>query len=146
MSAEVDLGVDQLSFPILCLSRDTSISVAAAPERLTRCNAVAFFKNRYFDDVVILNANAEQFRVVQAEPHPRLTGARRWFTRVFNRSIVVNLQLRREGAPSIDRAKQQVIAWLDKAPDFWEESRDLSEWKLMINDATDIRQVVQLFS
>jgi hypothetical protein len=44
------------------------------------------------------------------------------------------------------RRLSTAIAWLDKRPDFWKESRDLSEWKLMVNDATDMLQVVQLFS
>jgi hypothetical protein len=138
-------GVDQLSFPVLCLSGDSSVTAAANPEQLQQCNALAFFKNRYFDDLVIFDSNAEQFRVVRAEAAPPLVGVKKWLTRVFNRHLTVRLELQREAPASIGAAKRQVLIWLEKAADFWEESRDIAEWQEMVEAAPDMRRLLQLF-
>lgn len=135
----------ELMFPVLCLARDSSISVAETRDRLNCCNAQAFFKNRYFDDLIIVDSRAEQFRVVRAEADPPLTGLQKWLTRAFNRRLTVHLELQREAPASMEGAKRQVIIWLEKAVDFWEETRDLAEWKQVVESARDMRQLIQLF-
>lgn len=59
---------DELAFPVLCLSRDTSISVADDKAALMRCNALAFFKNRYFDNLLVIDSRRGAFRVTDAQP------------------------------------------------------------------------------
>lgn len=135
----------ELTFPVLCLSQDRSISVAESPEGLNRCNALAFFKNRYFDDLLIFDSHAERFRVVRVEATPPLAGVRKWLTRALNRRLTVHLELRREAPRSIEEAKRQVVIWIEKAADVWEETRDLSEWKQVVEGARDMRQLIRLF-
>ncbi len=146
MSSQARCGVDQLSFPVLCLSRDTSITTAESPERLQGCNARALFTTRYFEDLIVFDSTGEQYRVLSAEMSPPLTGMRRWLARAFNRSLTVRLELQRENAVSLATAKQHVLIWLKKDPDFWEESRDIDDWERLVDAAKDMRRLIELFA
>ena len=57
---------EALRFPVLCLSRDHSISPVDTLDRLRQCNARAFFENRWFDDLLIIDSDASLFRVVSS--------------------------------------------------------------------------------
>lgn len=107
-------GAEQLAYPVLCLSRDTSISVAATPEQLERCNARAFFKYRYFDDLVILDANADVFRVIASQPDQPLTGIRLWSARVRNAKLKLRLHLERAPPTSLEAAKGRCRSGADR--------------------------------
>jgi hypothetical protein len=133
-------------FPVLCLSQDSSISVAESPERLHRANALAFFRNRYFEDMIVMDSQARQFRVVGADVVPALSVSGRWTARLLNKSLRVNLRLAPQGPGSLDDAKRIVAGWLDRAPDFWEASRDIGEWKDMVARADTARVLIALFS
>lgn len=136
----------QLVFPVLCLSRDSSISVAESAERLHRCNALAFFRNRYYDDLVLIDSAARRFRVVRAEVVPPLSTVGRWAARALNRRLLVRVQLEEQGAPSLDEAKRIVIDWLGRAPDFWEASRDIGAWRDLVAGAGTAKSLVTLFA
>jgi len=140
------LSGDHLAYPVLCLSHDTSIVVAACREELERCNAYAFFRNRYFEDLLVLDATARQFKVVSSRPHPPLSGLSLWLTRVRNTKLAVRLELKESAAASLDASKHQVTEWLDKDPEFWEASRDLGEWKRLVNDSRTMHQLIALFT
>lgn len=146
MISNAKCGADRLSYPVLCLSRDTSISVAETEERLEQCNARAFFTNRYFDDLILLDANAQVFMVVASQPAQPLTGVSLWWARIRNAKFAVRLQLEKTAPASLEAAKERVVIWLEKSPEFWEASRDLDEWKRLVRNARDMRQLVALFA
>ena len=139
-------SVGQLSFPVLCLSRDTSILVIAGPEQLQRCNALAFFKTRYFDDLLIFDSSCAHYRVVRCELVTPLTGIRKWLIRALNRPLTVELTLQTERQASLSTAKEHVLVWLKKAPGFWQESRDMADWERLVKAAPDMRRLIQLFA
>lgn len=146
MANRTNWRVDQLSFPVLCLSRDTSIAVAEKSERLQRCNALAFFKTRYFDDLIIFDSNGAQYRVVKVAAAKPLTGVRKWLIRALNLHLFVQLTLEQERAPSLATAKEHVLLWLKKDPDFWEESRPIAEWERVVKAAPDMPRLIRLFA
>jgi hypothetical protein len=146
MTTREEYLVDRLSFPALCLARDTSISVAESPDGLRRCNALAFFKNRYFDDLIIFDSSAARYRVASATPAEPLTRTKKWFVRALNRRLTVQLSLSRDADASLDTAKDCVLAWLKKDPGFWEASRELSEWERMVKAAPDMARLIRLFA
>ena len=133
-----------MTFPVLCLSRDSSIAVAETSERLRRCNARAFFKNRYYDGLLIVDATPARFRVVRAEVVPPLSAIGRWTARAVNLRLHVELQLEAQGATSLGEAKRSVVEWLDRAPDLWEASRDLDEWKRLVARAGSAKALIAL--
>jgi hypothetical protein len=102
-------------FPVLCLSHDNSISVAENLEALGRANALAFFRNRYFNGLIIIDSRAQRFRVVRAEVAPPLSTLARAVVRVLNRRVRVKLHLEAESSMSLDDAKRLVKVWLDRA-------------------------------
>jgi hypothetical protein len=146
MTIREEYLVDRLSFPALCLARDTSIIVVESPDGLRQCNALAFFKNRYFDDLLIFDSSAAQYRVASATPAEPLTGMKKLLVRVLNRRLTVQLSLTREAGASLETAKDRVLAWLRKEPDFWEASRELSEWERVVKAAPDMRRLIELFA
>jgi hypothetical protein len=133
-------------FPVLCLSQDGSILVTETPDRLGRCNALAFFKNRYYEGLLLIDSEADRFRVVRAELVPTPSIVSRLVTRVLNRRLEVRVQMEPEGVGTLDDAKGIVNAWLDRSPDFWEASRDIEEWREMIGRAGTARALIALFS
>jgi hypothetical protein len=146
MTTREECLVDRLSFPCLCLARDTSITVVDGPDELRRCNALAFFKNRYFEDLIIIDSSAAEYRVTTAVPAEPVTGIKKWFVRAFNSRLTVQLSFRREPGASLDAAKDRVLTWLRKDPDFWEASRELSEWERMVKAVPDVRRLIRLFA
>jgi hypothetical protein len=141
----MDATVLDLTFPVLCLARDSSIAVAQNADELARCNARAFYRSRYFDQLLVIDSKATQYSVAAARPPSELLGLRRLLVRLFNRQFRVPLQLAPTGVASLADAKTRVLEHLGRAPHFWEESRDLAEWKELIARARDIEQIVRLF-
>lgn len=137
--------VGELAFPVLCLSRDRSIAVAESPERLERCNALAFFRNRYFEDLMVVDSTGRCFRVARAEPVPPLTGLNRTLARALNRRLRVSLALGPAERRSLDEVKALVREWMDRAPDLWEASRDLDEWRAAVAGAATLPALIRLF-
>lgn len=144
MTISVNSGAHQLSFPVLCLSQDSSIQVADSQERLERCNARAFFTTRYFEGMVLFDSSGNRFRVIATSLVSPEAGVRRWITRASNGEVKVRLQLEREALSSVDAAKHEVLDCIEKAPDFWEASRDLGEWRQLVRDARTMRDLLTL--
>jgi hypothetical protein len=135
--------VNELTFPVLCLSRDSSISVADGKTALTRCNALAFFRNRYFENLLVIDSRAAAFRVTAAAPEP-LSPLRITALRLTNGAMRVTLQLSPEPM-TLAEIRESVLAWLDLAPEFWEESRDMEEWRDVVGAAQSVGDLISLF-
>ena len=144
--ASAPIQAEALRYPVLCLSRDNSVSVAASSEHLRRCNATAWFRNRYFEDLRLLDASATPYRVRSAALVVPLSVWRRFLVRLLNRRLVVTLDLEALAPPSLAEAKRTVTAWLHRAPDFWEASRDLSEWERLCSQAPSMEALCSLFA
>src|SRR5688572_21085448 len=99
------------SFPALCLSQDGSISVADSAEALRRCNALALFKNRYYEDLIVIDSAANRFRAVSAAPVPTPSPFGRLVARVLNRKMMVDLKWEPQGPTPLDDAKRTVNEW-----------------------------------
>jgi hypothetical protein len=137
---------ETLKYPVLCLSRDNSVSVTASSEHLRRCNATAWFRNRYFEDLRVVDASATPYRVRSAALVVTLSAWRRILVRLLNRRLVVTLELEVLAPPSLAEAKRTVTAWLHRAPDFWEASRDLPEWEHLVSHAPSMEALCSLFA
>ena len=146
MTTREECLVDRPSFPCLCLARDTSIIAVESPDKLCRCSALAFFKSRYYEDLIVFDSSAVEYRVATAALAEPLTGMKKWFVRAFNARLTVQLCFRREAAASLDAAKDRVLAWLRKDPDFWEAGREMSEWESMVKTAPDMGRLITLFA
>ncbi len=56
----------ELSYPVICLARDGSIISYFGAESIGRCNAFGYWKNRYFDDLIVIDNQARTWKVVEA--------------------------------------------------------------------------------
>ncbi len=134
-----------LTFPVLCLSRDFSVVPARDPEGLCRCNALAFWRNQYYQDLQIFDSTGSAYTVVEAQLRHPMPSARRFLARLINQSLSVELRLRAEGPSSLAEAKERVSEWLDKAPEFWEAADDLDEWKRRILACETMADLIAVF-
>jgi len=99
------IDIEQLRYPVLKLSRDTSVSPARNAQEMTRCTAHAFFHNRYFEDMLVIDSEARHFRVVSAETIPALSGIRLWIARFLDKILIAKLALKLEREPSLDEGE-----------------------------------------
>lgn len=134
-----------LTFPVLCLSRDSSIVPSWDREGLCRCNALAFWSNQYYRDLRVFDSTGTEFTVVDAQLQQPMSPARRFLARLINQSLSVRLRLRVEGPPSLAKAKERVSEWLDRAPEFWEAADDLDEWKRRISACEAMADLIAVF-
>lgn len=141
---EVDLR--DLSFPVLCLSQDNSIVPVESAQSLTECSATAFFRNRYFDHLLVIDSNASSFVVISADPVVPIASLRRTLARLLNQRIRVRLRLERAGSSSLASAQAAVSGWLERAPEFWEAAYDLAEWKQRVATVATMRELIALFA
>lgn len=135
-----------IKFPVICLSRDNAISPCEDAARLGRCNALAYFKNRYFEDLLIIDADFAQFRVNKAELFPELGPVQRVIARLINRKLRVRLDMEKIATPNADDAKAKISAWFDREPQFWEETAGVAAWKRRVERAPNMHALTKLFS
>lgn len=140
------IPVNSLTYPVLCLARDNSISVARTPTELQACNAVAWFPNRYFDDLRLFDAGGSSYRVSSAELAEPLHGWRRGFARILNQNLAVVLEVESLSGPSLEAAKQATIEWIHKAPEFWEAAYDLPELEALVHRSPDMEALCAVFA
>ncbi len=134
-----------LSFPVLCLSQDSSITVAAEAEELRSCNALALWARGYYRDLVVFDSTGLRFRVVQADSEREYSALGRFFARLINRKLRVKLLLESDGRVRLEEVKREVSEWLDRAPDFWEESDELDHWRKRISKCHRMEELMALF-
>ena len=140
-----DVGPDELAFPVLCLSHDSSIVVAEDAYHFSRCNALAFWGNHYFRDLRVIDSKGIAYTVIEADPERAHSLMARLLARLTNRELVVRLRLRSDGAPSLATAKQLAREWLDRAPEFWEASTDLDDWRARVMACGDVSELIKVF-
>jgi hypothetical protein len=131
---------------VLCFARDHSISVASTPEELQRCNALAWYRNRYYGDLRVIDAVATPYRVGAVELARPLDGWRRLAARIRNQELEVVLQLEQLGGPSLDAAREMAIDWIHQAPEFWEAAYELDDLESRLRDCSDMEALCTLFA
>jgi hypothetical protein len=138
--------VDSMVYPVLCLARDNSISVARTATELRACNTVAWFRNRYFDDLRLFDAAGRSYRVSSAELVRPLHGWRRVAARILNQNLTVLLEVESLRGSSLDAAKLATIEWIHRAPEFWEAAFDLAELGAQVRGSPDMEALCAIFA
>lgn len=134
-------------YPVLALSRDGSITPVERPEHLGRCNARAFWRNGYYDRLILIDSAWNIWRATGAELSMPLGLIRRAVARVTNArlDVIVALELE-ESAVEPDMARDLVGDWLETNTVFWEASADLEEWRASIESCSTLEELATLFS
>jgi len=138
--------VSSLPYPVLCLARDNSVSVAWTPTELQACNAVAWFRNRYFDDLRLFDAVGSSYRVSSAELAEPLRAWRRVVVRFLNQNLAVVLEVESLSSPSLEAAKQATIEWIHRAPEFWEAAYNLHELEALVQQSPDMETLCAILA
>jgi hypothetical protein len=136
--------VETLHYPVLCLSRDTSISVRPDPGALCRCNAKALWGNRYFEGLLVFDSSARRYRVTDASPAVPVSAVRQGLMRLLNQSVPVRLSMEEIGPPSLEQVKERVLESIDGDPEFWEAGGELAELKSRIARASGVPQLAAI--
>lgn len=136
--------VETLHYPVLCLSRDTSISVRPDAGTLCRCNAKAFWGNRYFDGLLVFDSAARRYRVTDASPAEPVSAVRQGLMRLLNQTVPVRLSMEEIGPPSLEQVKEHVLEWIERDPGFWEAGGELAELKGRIARASGVPQLAAI--
>ena len=129
---------EDLHYPVLCFGRDDSVSIARSAAELRSCNSVAWFRNRYFDELRLFDAFATPYRVRSARLAAPLAGWRGLLARALNSRLVADLELEPLGQASLAEAKATAIRWLHRRPEFWEASDDLAQWERRVSEAASM--------
>lgn len=137
---------EDLRYPVICFARDDAISVVNSPGELHSCNAVAWFRNRYFEDLRVIDAVATPFRVQSATLARPLYDWRRILARTTNKNLLIVRDLESLGEASLAEAKQTAIEWLQRAPEFGESAFALPEWERLISQASSTEILCDVFS
>lgn len=133
-------------FPVLSLSRDGSIVPYDDEESLTSCNARAFWRNRYYDDMLVFDADSRAWRVREVSVLSPPDGLARTFARLTNGPLRVTLTWSREpDRDGMDHARTQTEAWLKRDETFWEASADLQDWIGRVRGSTTIEEMLSIF-
>jgi hypothetical protein len=113
--------------------------------QLCQCNATAWFRNRYFEDLLVIDAAAKPYRVRTAELARPLRGWRSVLARSINQNLSVVLEMERDGEASVAAAKETAVEWIHREPEFWESSFALSEWERRVSSTSDMNGLTDLF-
>ncbi len=136
----------ELSYPVICLAQDGSIEPHFAAASIGRCNALAYWKNRYFDDLIVIDNEARMWKVAEAKPIDEPGALGTLIARAFNRPLRVRLELHAvDDETGVMRAKRHVVEWLDRLPEFWEASAGLDSWRMQIGRCRTMEELALLF-
>ena len=140
------IDAHSLSYPVLCFARDHSVTVAESPVQVQACNALAWFRNHYYDGMELFDQTATPYRVVSARLASPLTGWRRWWARFRNQSLTAVLEVERAGDASLEAARQMAIEWIRMDPQFWEAAGSLPELEDRIRRCRDMSALCKVFA
>jgi hypothetical protein len=59
-------SVNALTYPVLCLPRKMGVCVGRTPYEIERCEAVVFWRGRFYEGLRLVDANGEAYDVVNA--------------------------------------------------------------------------------
>jgi hypothetical protein len=131
---------------VLALARDGSIVPYESETALARCNARAFWRNRYYDDLFVFDADARAWRADGARLLTPVGSAGRFLARLTNGRMCVELAWRRHPhEDGLNQARSAIEGWLGRDVVFWEASADMEEWVARVRRCLTMSELLSVF-
>lgn len=134
-----------LTYPTLCLSGQAGLTVAEHPDSLERCRAGLFWKARFYEGLLVVDATGSAYEVAQAEVRRPGSPLARRVARLLDLSLSIQVTLRFVGQALFDELRERVLAEIDDDPETLEEmtGRDVFWWRAALARCTTARELVQ---
>ena len=129
-----DDPVDELTYPVIEFSRGELV-VIRDQHRLRRWTR-AGLRNRWQDDLVIVDSSLRRWRVIQVRTHP--DGLKGWMTG----RLIAELALGRTQTVTLDDVRREVLDVLRRHASLWQADGQLDERLEAVQRAGDISQLV----
>jgi hypothetical protein len=135
-----------INFPVLEINPTQSyIAFTATENELTKCYDSAITKTSYFKDLYILDSSGTKRKVIKVEKVGNI-GPFGGLTWSLQRWVRVRLEYSEPEDLDLTQAKSFLSSVIDRNPDHWEASVELSRIKKIIRDAQSFADLMNLFS
>jgi hypothetical protein len=141
-------NAESIVYPVLCLGRGRAVAVAHSGDDLTRCPARDLFVDRFYDDMIVVDAASDVFRVKTARTRERMNLVRRIAARLRNPNVTVDLELASEGEEGLSEIRQRVarsVVGDDGPVKLHEATGELRETLERIRDSRSLSELISIF-
>jgi hypothetical protein len=135
-------------YPVLCLGRGRAVAVAHSSNDLMRCPARDLLVDRFYDDMIVVDAASDVFRVKTARTRERMSLVGRIAARLRNPDVAVELELAPEGEEGLSDIRQRVARSVvgDGGPvKLHEATGQLRETLERIRDSRSLSELISIF-
>jgi hypothetical protein len=137
---------DGPTYPVLALGRDGSIVPYENAVELTSCNAIGYWRNRYYEDLRVYDSAARAWRADAATLTEPAGAFAQVLVRAANGRLRVTVTWRREpDRDGMENARMETEAWLYRDRDFWESAAELGEWVRGVRESATMKRLISTF-
>jgi hypothetical protein len=121
------------------------VCVARTPSEIERCQAVVFWRGRFYEGLRLVDANGEAYDVVNAAIRKPASAFTQRLIRFLELRVVVELEIRHRGPASLPDVVLAVDSAIDDDPEAFEEfsRRSVSWWKQAMARCVTLRDLMR---
>ena len=127
------------------MPRLMGVCVARGATDLERCQAVVFWRGRFYDGLRLVDANGDEHEVVRFAVTKPVSALGQKIARFLDLGIGVEIETRRIGPASLADVVKAVDAAIEEDAETFEEfsGRSVSWWRSTLGRCSTARQVVR---
>lgn len=136
-----------LTYPIICLSRKTGVSVASSSNELARCNGVLFWRGEFYEGLKLVDADGQSHEVVDTVVTRPRSRFGIWLARLLDLPLHVGVVTKHTGPASLSEVRNRVLEYINDDPAALEEmtGHDVLWWQKNLSESKDTSDLVRRF-
>ena len=134
-----------LNYPVMALSRDTSILTVQDWPNLTACSPHAF-RRGYFTDLQVIDASLRSFNVNDARMLGRWKALKVVIGFFSTYQVRVDLSFTQPTQLTLEQAKDAVIRAVSRNHSFWSEYGSVARFKVRLHKASTFDELASAFA
>ncbi len=139
---------DDLQYPVLCVPRALGPHLVRDPADLQSCEAVLFWRARFYEGLRLIDANGEAYEVVGAEVRKPASSIAQRLARLLGLRIVVDVRARHIGPASLAEVAGAVERAIDDDAETFEEfsGRSVLWWQSELTRCPTVAELMRALS
>ena len=136
-----------VTFPALCVPRDSGVYLVRDLSELERSRAQLFWRYRHFDGLRLYDSDERAFEVTAARVVKPTWRLGHLFARVFDLTISVDLEISVLSSASLSEVTAAVHRAIEADPESFEElsTHSVAWWRATLAHADSVQGVIRAF-
>ena len=147
MEHAVSLGSKSVTFPALCVPRDSGVYLVRDLPELRRSRAQLYWRYHHFEGLRIYDCEERAFEVTAASVSRPVSTLGRLSARLLDLTITVDVEISPIGSASLSEVISAVQRAIDADPESFEElsERSIEWWQETLAHTSSVQGVIRAF-